>query len=278
MTTLETCPITTDPTARPAADAAEGTDAGARLHTIVEDVVGALRDVIVTHRVSVDEYRVATEFLMAAGEQGYEIPLLLDLFLATTVDAVQAPADGGTESNVEGPFYIPDAPLLSEPYVLPRRADEPGEILMFSGSVTATDGTPLAGALIDIWQDNGAGEYSHFHPDVPEHNLRGRLVADADGRFEFETVLPVPYEVPTTGATGRLLAALGRSAFRPAHVHFKVSHDAARPLTTQIYFAGDPWLDHDVVVGAVKPELVTTVEASADAPARCSYDFLLPPA
>ena len=71
---------------------------------------------------------------------------------------------------------------------------------MFSGSVTSTDGTPLAGALLDVWQDNGAGEYSHFHPGVPEHNLRGRLVTDADGRFEVETVLPVPYEIPTDGA------------------------------------------------------------------------------
>jgi catechol 1,2-dioxygenase len=252
-----------------------------RLAAIVDDVVGALRDVITTHRVTWDEYRVATEWLMSAGQQGFEIPLFLDVFLSTTVDAVQSPGDGGTESNVEGPFYIADAPLLARPYVLPRREDEPGEILVFSGSVTSTDGSPLAGALIDVWQDNGAGEYSHFHPGVPENNLRGRLVADADGRFEFETVLPVPYEIPTNGATGQLLRATGRSAFRPAHVHFKLSHESARPLTTQVYFAGDPWLDNDVVVGAVKAALVTPVVWDADdgghVRARCSYDFVLPP-
>lgn len=247
-----------------------------RLATIVDDVVDALRDVIRTHSVTFDEYRIAGEWLTAAGQQGFEIPLLLDLFLSTTVDDVESPAEGATESNVEGPFYVPDAPLLELPYVLPRREDEPGETLTFSGSVTAADGSPLAGALVDVWQDNGDGEYSHFHPGVPEHNLRGRLLADADGRFEFETVLPVPYEIPTEGATGQLLRALGRSAFRPAHVHFKVSHESARSLTTQIYLAGDPWLDADVVVGAVKDTLVTPVVRSGDGQARCSYDFVLP--
>lgn len=248
-----------------------------RLAAIVDDVVDALRDVITTHRVTWDEYRVATEWLTAADKQDFEIPLMLDLFLSTAVDAVEAEATCGTESNVEGPFYVADSPMLTRPYVLPRRADEPGEILAFSGSVTSIDGTPLAGAVLDVWQDNGAGEYSHFHPDVPAHNLRGRLETDAEGHFEFETVLPVPYQIPTGGATGQLLAALGRPAYRPAHIHFKVTHESARPLTTQIYLAGDPWLDADVVVGAVKASLVTPVTWSEDGDviATCSYDFVL---
>jgi catechol 1,2-dioxygenase len=265
MTTLEN-PVTTD----------------SRLAAIVDDVVEALCGVIRAHGVTFEEYRTATDWLIGAGRQEFQIPLLLDLFLSTTVDDLGASADGGTESNVEGPFYLPDMPMLEPPYVLPRREDEPGEVLVFSGSVMSTDGTPLAGALVDVWQDNGAGEYSHFHPGVPENNLRGRLVTDADGRFELETILPVPYEVPTDGAVGVLLAALGQSAFRPAHVHFKVSHETAQPLTTQIYFAGDPWLEDDVVVGAVKPELVTSVvwsadESEGDSRATCSYDFMLPP-
>jgi catechol 1,2-dioxygenase len=264
MTTLE-APVTTD----------------SRLAAIVDDVVEALCGVIRTHGVTAEEYRTATDWLTGAGQQGFQIPLLLDLFLSTTVDEMGT-SGGGTESNVEGPFYLPDMPMLEPPYVLPRREDEPGEVLLFSGSVTSTDGIPLPGALVDVWQDNGAGEYSHFHPGVPENNLRGRLVTDADGRFELETILPVPYEVPTDGAVGVLLAALGQSAFRPAHVHFKVSHETAQPLTTQIYFAGDPWLEDDVVVGAVKPELVTSVvwstdDSESDTRATCSYDFVLAP-
>ena len=98
-------------------------------------------------------------------------------------------------------------------------------------------------------------------------------------------VVPVPYEIPKQGATGALLAALGRSAFRPAHIHVKVSHPTCRPLTTQIYFEDDPWIDCDVIE-AVKPELITRLvrrAASSDTRGRalgrqywsCSYDFTL---
>ncbi len=258
----------------------EGLARRTRVVEIVDDVAAALRDVIRKHRVTADEYRAAVAWLTWAGEQEAEIALLLDVYLAATVDDVQTAMLGGTDSNTEGPFYIPDAPLLTLPYVLPRRVDEPGEVLVFSGSVTSTEDVPLAGALVDVWQDNGAGEYSHFHSDVPENNLRGRLVTDADGRFELETVMPVAYEIPKSGATGHLLAATGRPAFRPAHMHFKISHASARPLTTQVYFEGDPWLDDDVI-GAVRAPLVTKVvrsaEDAADQRARCSYDFVLPP-
>ncbi len=263
------------------ADTVTETTSTDRLAGIVDDVVGALREVITSHRVTWDEYRAATEWLTTAGHQAFEIPLMMDVFLSTTVDDLQASAEG-TESNVEGPFYVPDAPMLSQPYVLPRREHEPGEVLVFSGTVTLPDGSPLDGAIVDVWQDNGVGEYSHFHPGVPEHNLRGRLLTDADGSFEFETVMPVPYEIPTGGATGQLLRALDRPPVRPAHIHFKLSHPSARALTTQIYFDGDHWLDHDVVLGAVKSSLVARVERTSETgtaePARCRYDFVLPSA
>jgi len=65
----------------------------------------------------------------------------------------------------------------------------------------------------------------------------------------------------------------------PGHIHFKLSHDAAAPLTTQIYFEGDPYLDSDVA-GAVKESLVTKLARHDDegrAYATCSYDFVLVP-
>lgn len=80
------------------------------------------------------------------------------------------------------------------------------------------------------------------------------LVTDEDGNFEVETVVPLCYGIPEAGATGRLMAALGRHCFRPGHIHFKVSAEGVRPLTTQVYFEGDPYLDSDVV-GAVKDSL-----------------------
>ena len=252
------------------------TTTNTRVQVIFTDVLDSLLDVIRRHQVTWDEYRVATVWLTQAGNQGYEIPLMLDVFLSQTVDDVNFASQGGTESNVEGPFYVPDAQLLERPYVLPRREAEPGERLLFSGTVRATDGSPLAGALVDVWQASAAGEYSNFHPTVPEGNLRGRLTTDVNGRFEFETIVPPSYGIPDAGATAQLLEALGRHLIRPGHIHFKVSHPACRSLTTQIYFEGDPYIDSDVV-GAVKDSLVVDLVRSGEAETRCSYDFVLTP-
>lgn len=246
-----------------------------RLNAIFEDVQGALLDIITKHRVTPEELRAATQWLTEAGKQDFEIPLMMDVFLGSAVDDLAHAADEGTENNIEGPFHVAGAPELERPYVLPQRGDEPGEKLVFSGTVRSTDGSALAGATLDVWQANGTGEYSHFNPGVPEYNLRGRLTTDDDGGFEFETVVPSAYEIPMAGATGKLLTALGRSAFRPGHIHFKVSHDDAAPLTTQIYFEGEPYIDSDVV-GAVKASLITKL-AHHDDHATCSYDFVLPP-
>ena len=253
------------------------TTTATRLQGIFTDVLDSILDVIRRHQVTWDEYRAATLWLTEAGRQGFEIPLMLDVFLSQTVDDVNFAAQGGTESNVEGPFHVPDAQLLERPYVLPMREAEPGERLVFSGTVRSTDGSPLAGAMVDVWQASAAGEYSNFHPTVPEGNLRGRLTTDATGRFEFETIVPPSYGIPDAGATAQLLEALGRHLIRPGHIHFKLSHPACRPLTTQIYFEGDPYIDSDVV-GAVKDSLVVGLVRNGEADTRCSYDFVLTPA
>ena len=250
-----------------------------RLNVIFDDLHEALREVIVKHGVTWEEYGLAIEWLREAGMAGSEIPDLLDFLVSSAIDDATHATGDGTEPNIQGPVYVADAPMLERPFVLPRREDEPGERLVFSGTVRTTDGVPLAGAVLDIWQSNGAGEYSHFMAGVPEYNLRGRLTTDDDGCFEFETVVPAPYEVSLGAATGRLFATLGRPNFRPGHIHLKLSHEAAAPLTTQIYFDGDRFLDSDVV-GAVKPSLVTKLmrHVGEDAYARCSYDFVLPAA
>jgi catechol 1,2-dioxygenase len=249
----------------------------ARVDAIFADVLEALCRVIEKHHVTYDEYREAVNWLTVAGTQEHEIPLLFDVFMATAIDNENFAGHGGTECNCEGPFYVPGAPRLELPYVL-RKREEDGETLRFSGTVRSLDGSPLAGALLDVWQANGNKEYSFVHPGVPEYNLRGQFPADGEGRFEFETVVPSPYTVPHTGATGQLLAALGWVPWRPAHVHFKITHPDAQMLTTQIYFEGDPWIDEDVV-GAVKAPLIIALERREDDRgqyAACSFDFVLP--
>jgi len=253
-----------------------------RTGLIVGDILEAVRDVIRRHRVSYPEYRRAIEFLAGAGQAG-ELPLLCDVLLESVVDETTRQAPGATDSNVEGPFFAAGAPELGaaagddEPVRLPMRPDEPGDPLLFTGTVRSTDGSPLAGAVLDVWQANAAGRYSRFAPGLPEWNLRGRVTTGGDGRFAIRTVVPHAYDIPGEPHTAKVLRLLGLEPHRPAHVHVRLEAAGHFPLTTQVYFAGDPWLEHDVV-GAALPSLVTKLEP-ADGPGfTCRFDFTLAPA
>ena len=258
-----------------------------RLTEVVEDLLATLRAFIRKHHINHDEYRRAVGFMLETAAKG-EISLLFDVFLEATVDQIDAAGRAGTESSVEGPFYAANAPLMNSPCVLPHRANEPGDILLLSGVVRSQDGDPLGGAILDMWQSDARGAYSHFN--IPEEqapwNLRARVIADENGRFEVQTWVPSPYQVPKNGPTGALLKGIGRHAWRPAHLHLRITHDTGETLTTQLFFAGDPWIDSDVV-GAVKQSLIVTLDKHED-PAdfhkrgfdkpyySIGYDFVLP--
>jgi hypothetical protein len=62
------------------------TSINTRLQVIFTDLLDSLLDVIQTHQVTWDEYRAATVWLTEAGAQGFEFPLMLDVFLSQTVD------------------------------------------------------------------------------------------------------------------------------------------------------------------------------------------------
>jgi len=261
--------------------------ANPRLNEVFDDLVATLKGFIRKHRIRYDEYHRALELLSEAGDTK-EIPLLMDVFLEMTVNDVTYADRPGTEATVEGPFYAAGAPMLKPPFVLPHRPNEPGDVLWFSGTVRSTDGAPLSGAVVDIWQSDAEGQYSHFN--IPEakapFNLRGRLTTDRNGRFEVQTWVPSSYQIPMAGPTGALLTMLGRHAWRPAHLHLRVSHEGHATLTTQIFLQGDPWIDSDVV-GAVKDSLIVALtkhEEPSDLRKRdlkrpyytASYDFVLP--
>ena len=147
-----------------------------------------------------------------------------------------------TSADVLGPFYRGGAPARAKL----ADAGEPGEVLVVSGTVYAPDcRTPLAGALLDVWQANSKGLYDIDKPsNLAEREplrLRGRLLTDAQGRYEIETIMPGRYPIPP-GLPG-LERFAGRT--RPAHIHFIVMHPMFGPLTTQLYFKGDPHLGED---------------------------------
>ena len=234
-----------------------------RVRSLVEDLERTLVAFIRTHRVTHAEYRAATDLIVAEVQAG-EASLLFDVFLEAAATDVGNDDRTGSIEAIEGPFYLPDAPLLEGPqYVLPQRPDEAGVPLVFHGRVRSENGAPLAGVELDLWHADAAGEYSQIHPGIPDWNLRGRFHSDDEGRFEVRTIAPPPYEIPKDGPTGRVLDVLGRHFFRPAHLHVKLRHPHFGERTSQLYFAGGEYLDSDVA-NAVRDELVITAQLVED--------------
>ena len=261
----------------------------ARLTQVFDNFLGTLRNFIRENHLTHEEYRRAVAFLSEVGQKG-EMSLLCDVFVEVTVDEVDNNGRSGTVTTIEGPFYVPDAPVMKSPCMLPHRVEEPGPVLFFSGTVRSSSGEPLPGSVLDLWQSDTNGRYSHF--DIPEaqapFNLRARVITDNSGRFEVQTRLPGPYEIPKAGPTGALLAAMNRHAWRPAHLHMKVTREGHRQLTTQLFLKDDPWIDSDVVAGAVKKALVVDPVRHEDPNDlrqkhmqqvfyTLSYDFVLEP-
>ena len=230
------------------------------------------------------EWAAAVDFVTAVGRKcdanRQEMILLSDVLgISMLVETVNNRTGGtATESTVLGPFHQVDSPRreLGDTIALDGR----GEPCVVTGSVAGIDGTPLPGALVDVWQANADGYYDVQQPGIqPERNLRGLFATDDAGRFRFRTVVPRYYPIPDDGPVGELLRATGRHPYRPAHIHFLVSADGYRPVTTHLFVANSPYLDSDAVFG-VKDSLVRPFETVDDpaGPFRTAhFDVVLQP-
>jgi catechol 1,2-dioxygenase len=245
-----------------------------RVNVLASRVVKALVDTVMEEKVTYDEYNALKSWLIKVGEDG-EWPLFLDVWIEHAVEEVANADREGSKGTIEGPYYVPRAPILESPATLPMRNNEPGAPLLFQGRVTDINGEPLAGASVEIWHADDLGFYSQFSPGVPEWNLRGTVIADSEGVYQINTVQPAPYQIPTDGACGQLIASAGWHAWRPAHLHLNVSAPGHQLITTQLYFTADEHLSDDIA-SAVKPELVLEPKDKADGTGReVGYDFVL---
>ncbi|MGV9297072.1 catechol 1,2-dioxygenase [Amycolatopsis sp. NPDC003676] len=246
-----------------------------RVSLLAREVLEAVHATIRKHKVTYEEYNALKSWLISVGEDG-EWPLFLDVWVEHVVEDVATEHRQGNKGTIEGPYYVPDAPEQGARGSVPSRENEPGTALTWTGQVTSTTGEALGGAKVELWHADADGLYSQFAPDIPEWNLRGTFTTDDEGRFEIRTVRPAPYQIPTDGACGKLIAAAGWHAWRPAHLHVKVSAPGHELLTAQLYFPGDEHNDDDIA-SAVKPELLLDPQPSGDGEA-IEYNFVLDPA
>ncbi|HJU49209.1 MAG TPA: catechol 1,2-dioxygenase, partial [Pseudogulbenkiania sp.] len=197
--------------------------------------------------------------LLAAG-------LGLERFVDIRMDEAEAKAGltGGTPRTIEGPLYVAGAPK-SEGFARMDDGTEAdkGEVLFMQGTVYDADGKPLPGAQVEAWHANLMGNYSFFDKSQSHFNLRRTIITDANGRYQFRSIMPMGYGCPPQGTTQRLLDLLGRHGRRPAHIHFFVTAASHRKLTTQINIDGDEYLWDDFAF-ASREGLVPAVNRITD--------------
>jgi catechol 1,2-dioxygenase len=231
-------------------------------HRLLSDLFKAIDDLDMTP----DEIWAGVNYFNKLGKDG-EAALLaaglgLEKFLDIRMDAEDKAAEinGGTPRTIEGPLYVAGSPVRDGVSKIDVNTDEDAGPLVIRGTVTGPDGAPVKDAVVECWHANSKGFYSHFDPTgaQSEFNLRGAVKTGSDGKYEFRTLMPVGYGCPPHGATQHLLNVLARHGNRPAHVHFFVTGDKTRKLTTQINIEGDPLIWDDFAY-ATREELIPHV-------------------
>ncbi|SEF14982.1 hydroxyquinol 1,2-dioxygenase [Rhizobiales bacterium GAS191] len=232
----------------------------ARLKTVMSAIIRHLHAVVKEVEPTNAEWMAAIDFLTRTGQicsdWRQEYILLSDVLgVSMLVDALNnRKPSGATETTVLGPFHVSDAPRRQNGANI--CLDGKGQPLVVHGHVTDTQGGPIAGALLDVWQTNEDGFYDVQQKGVqPEMNLRGIFETDADGAYWFRSVKPRFYPIPNDGPVGQLLAAMARHPFRPAHIHFIVGAEGYEPVTTHMFTPDCPYLHTDAVFG-VKESLI----------------------
>ncbi|MBI4042549.1 MAG: hypothetical protein HY391_03625 [Deltaproteobacteria bacterium] len=155
-----------------------------------------------------------------------------------------------TPRQTEGPFYPVDDQLDKDTdltWVEGRSERATGQIIYVEGVVMDPNCQPIEGALVEIWQACESGRYNHPGdrenpaPLDPNFQYWGRALSDREGKYLFKTIVPGSYPA-------------GPDWIRPSHIHFKIQKRGFLELITQMYFAGDPLNDKDLILQRLSQE------------------------
>jgi protocatechuate 3,4-dioxygenase beta subunit len=213
---------------------------------------------------------------------------LLGAGLALPIAALVAPRAAAevcelTPRQTTGPFY-PVHDQADKDLDLTRltghEESAAGEIIRVQGRVLDPDCRPVEGALVDLWQADSNGRYSHPadpNPARRDPNFQGwgQVVTDAEGRYAFRTIKPAAYPLEFLGGRPDV-----RAGYRTPHIHFRVSKRGYREFSTQMYFAGEALNDRDILLSRVpeaeRPKLVIApIRAAATDPPLFKFDLTI---
>jgi protocatechuate 3,4-dioxygenase beta subunit len=248
-----------------------------RLKFVMDKLIDHLHAFARETRLTTEEWRAGLEFITACGQMCNEDRQELDVLsgilgLNVLVDALNNPKlNNATESTMLGPFYKDDAPEVAngESIASPGK----GEVCLVLATVKDTKGTPIEGVKVDVWETDHTGHYDCQYSDRDKSDMRGRLTSNKNGEFYFKCIKPVSYPIADDGPSGRLLRALNRHSYRPAHIHFRIRDPKNKynELITALYMGGDPYESSDAVLD-VKTSLIVDVLKVEDASIAKKYD------
>jgi protocatechuate 3,4-dioxygenase beta subunit len=264
-----------------------------RLAEVVSAITRHLHAAVKEIEPTQDEWLTAIKFLTETGHKSddwrQEFILLSDIFgVSMLVDAINnRKPSGASESTVLGPFHVPNAPEL--PMGANICLDGKGHPMLIKGRIFNTQGSPIEGTKIDVWQTNDDGFYDVQQKGIqPDFNLRGVFRTGSDGIYNFWGAKPLFYPIPDDGPVGKLLGSLGRHPYRPAHLHYILEANGYETLITHIFDPDDKYINSDAVFG-VKESLLAKFDLIED-PERIAsedtdgpfyeviHDFVLAPA
>ena len=166
--------------------------------------------------------------------------------LLSGTQALSQTARIATPPQTEGPFYPTEwRDDVDNDLVMDRGAASKalGQVVHIEGRVLRVTGAPVGNAAVEIWQCDNRGIYRHPEDEGGRRRRdngfqgRGRTLTDAEGRYQFRTIRPVPY------------------GSRTPHIHFKVVPPAGQLLITQMYVFGEPLNARDGVLGRIREPL-----------------------
>ncbi len=229
-----------------------------RAREILSALIRHLHEFAREVRLTEQEFHTAMAYLVAIGQNSNEnhneaVLMAGSLGLSPLICLLNNGDHGQTETdaNTLGPFWRMDSPATPNGGTI-MRSPTPGPALFVDATFRDTDGKPVVGAEVDIWQSSPEGFYENQDPAQADMNLRGKFTTDKDGRISFRSVKPAGYPIPIDGPVGELLRVAGRHNMRPAHLHFLVYKPGFKTLISQLYDPEDPNLETDSQFGVTR--------------------------
>jgi catechol 1,2-dioxygenase len=229
-----------------------------RLREVMSALVRHLHDFAREVKLTEEEFQAAVGYIVALGKHTTEthneaVLMSGSLGFSTLICLLNNGNRGQTETdaNLLGPFWRMYSPVTENGGSIVR-SPTPGPAMFVDAWFRDTNGKPIEGAEVDIWQSSPEGFYENQDPVQADMNLRGKFSTDADGHISFRSVRPAGYPIPVDGPVGELLRAQGRHNMRPAHLHFLAYKPGFKTLVSQLYVPDDKHIETDVQFGVTR--------------------------